>query len=362
MSRRVADRQEGFGSDSFLDIIANIVGVLIILIVLSGLRVSKAPIAEDAPEEASRALAATEMPQPSPAAPIEAEPSPEPPAPIEPSPELLARIEAAEAERARLAAAQAAVEAERRAADEARAADERRVAEARGLFDEAVDRLQQAGQGLRQLNDELQRSRAAAERLHVQLARAEEAKSPVKELRHRVTPIARTVKSKEVHFRLANDQVAPIPLDDLIERVKSQIERQKDWLAKFNRHEGEVGPVEGFALTYVLQRQEISTFDRLRTGQNLVRVAVTHWELQPRPGLRSESAMEAFRSGSAFRRTLQSAEPDATLTFWVYPDSFELFRQLQEVAHAEGFTVAARPLPFGVEIAGSPQGSHSAAQ
>lgn len=355
MSRRGTDQQEGFGSDSFLDIIANIVGILIILIVISGLRVSRAPVqlADETPRplEAPRTLEASGSLQ-----------SADPAAPPEPSPELLAGIEDLEQERARFAAAQAALATEVRAADDDRAAAERRLGEARGLLDAAVEQLQQTGQGMQRLSDEVAGRRATAERLHVELARAEEAKSPVKELRHRVTPLSRTVRSQELHFRLANNQVAAVPLEELIERVKSQMERQKDWLAKYNRHEGEVGPVDGFALAYVVQRQELSTFDRLRAGQNLVRIAVTHWELQPRPGLRAETAVEAFRGGSAFRRALQTADPDTALTFWVYPDSFELYRKLQEVAHAEGFTVAARPLPFGVAIAGSPEGSRSAGQ
>jgi hypothetical protein len=60
--------------------------------------------------------------------------------------------------------------------------------------------------------------------------------------------------------------------------------------------------------------------------------------------------------------TLRLADEKATLTFWVYPDSFAAYRELQEFAHAEGFDVAARPLPHGVPIAGSPNGSRSSSQ
>ncbi|MFP6764947.1 MAG: hypothetical protein VB858_15075, partial [Planctomycetaceae bacterium] len=41
MSRRSSQDEPDFGSDSFLDIIANLVGILIILIVLAGLRASE---------------------------------------------------------------------------------------------------------------------------------------------------------------------------------------------------------------------------------------------------------------------------------------------------------------------------------
>ena len=44
MSRRRPKGELQFGSDSFLDVVANIVGILIILIVIAGLRVSQTPV------------------------------------------------------------------------------------------------------------------------------------------------------------------------------------------------------------------------------------------------------------------------------------------------------------------------------
>lgn len=37
-------QEAGFGSDSFLDILCNMVGILVILIVIAGMRVSRAPV------------------------------------------------------------------------------------------------------------------------------------------------------------------------------------------------------------------------------------------------------------------------------------------------------------------------------
>ena len=55
MTRRRATPQQAAGDDSFLDIVANIVGILIILIVVAGVRASRAPVefpetATDEPE------------------------------------------------------------------------------------------------------------------------------------------------------------------------------------------------------------------------------------------------------------------------------------------------------------------------
>ena len=46
MSRRRPKGELQFGSDSFLDVVANIVGILIILIVIAGLRVGQMPVAK----------------------------------------------------------------------------------------------------------------------------------------------------------------------------------------------------------------------------------------------------------------------------------------------------------------------------
>lgn len=58
MSRRKAAGEQEFGSDSFLDIIANIVGILIILIVVAGMKVARQ--AEQTAAELAAAVAASE--------------------------------------------------------------------------------------------------------------------------------------------------------------------------------------------------------------------------------------------------------------------------------------------------------------
>ena len=44
MSRRPPPAEQQFGSDSFLDVVANVVGILIILMVLAGMRAARAPV------------------------------------------------------------------------------------------------------------------------------------------------------------------------------------------------------------------------------------------------------------------------------------------------------------------------------
>jgi hypothetical protein len=101
--------------------------------------------------------------------------------------------------------------------------------------------------------------------------------------------------------------------------------------------------------------------EELRQGMS-VAINLSSWKLVAEPDLETESAEEATKDRGDFLRRLRDADTDTTITFWVYPDSYAIYRQLQEFAHRENFTVAARPLPFGVPIAGSPQGSRSSGQ
>ena len=71
----------------------------------------------------------------------------------------------------------------------------------------------------------------------------------------------------------------------------------------------------------------------------------------------------ALNDGSAFRKALAKLRPGHhTITIWTYEDSFDAFRQIRKELYRLGFITAARPLPQGQPISGSPDGSKSAAQ
>ena len=61
MSRRKPREEMEFGSDSFLDVVANVVGILIILMVLAGIRAKTAPVVLD--EEQATEKPVVDVPQ-----------------------------------------------------------------------------------------------------------------------------------------------------------------------------------------------------------------------------------------------------------------------------------------------------------
>ncbi|MGD9854214.1 MAG: hypothetical protein AB7U20_04605 [Planctomycetaceae bacterium] len=385
MARRRRSDEIAFGSDSFLDIVANIVGILIILIVIAGVRVSQTPlampgtvsVATDDEETVAEAEPAPSLPPvdlppddlpPSWRFPVQAAAAPEPidqpplPEPPTLAEELVEEVAEREQElkrieqrRKQLAAQEAALTAEQKARrlklDETRQREE----ELRTSLDRG--RLTVSTQ-----HESLEAKQRELAALQVTLADAETQQPSVTVLKHRLTPVGRKVDGKEVHFLLSRGRVAVVPIEELAEELKRHLLRKRDDILRTQRYVGSVGPIQGFRMDYVVERLTSSLIEELRMGQAIIRSGLTEFQIRPDPGVITEAVEQALHPHGRFLAALRRAGPDATLTFWVYPDSFALHRELQDFAHDQGFEVAARPLPEGIPITGSPQGSRSVAQ
>ncbi len=389
MSRKNRDNEQSFGSDAFLDVIANIVGILIILIVVAGVKVSRAPlitaplnvpdvegptieldiptiVIEAAPMFADLGQSAgwpsAFLPEPVPEVVVEPAPIRPPPPEVRPPAELVDQSQTlngmiADLEQ-RISEAQrqyATLDQQHRDAQTAISEHTAMLAAQRGSLAEEASQLDQMQAALLQTESQLSELRYA---LDVESQREPE----VEVLEHRLTPLGRVVTQREVHFRLAEGRISHVPIEELAALVQTDIQRQRDLLLKLRYYKGSVGPEEGFRMEYIVQQQDMSLLDELRAGgTNMIRVGVTQWLLVPEPGLEGETPDVALREGSRFLRILRRY-PGATLTFWVYPDSFEAHQTLNTFVREAGFEVAARPLPAGVPIAGSPNGSRSVSQ
>ena len=370
MSRRARD-EEAFGSDSFLDVLANIVGILIILIVSAASRVERGPVmpqpatsAEQPADLAQQPVRAAPVAEPEPAAEIarsepQADSEPEPDGP---PPKIADELQALQQKMSSLDAKSRALsdhmnqlQAEADSAVKLLSAEEQAAAKRAG-------KLRQSKVRLARLEEALGERQETLTGLVAEFEEVKNSRPPAVEVKHRLAPISQEVTGEELHFRVSGGRVAVVPLSILVDRIKAQMERQKDWLSGHGRHEAVVGPVDGFTMHYQIERLPLSTLDRNRLGYGAYRIGISHWEIVPERDLKSETPEEALRKGSKFALAVRIAPDKATLTFWVYPDSFHAFRILQAACQAEGFVVAARPLPDGVSIAGSPNGTRSAGQ
>lgn len=322
--RKRRDDGEAMGSDSFLDVVANMVGIVIILVMVAGLR------SKTAPERVARLKAD--------------------------GPEVRELADQEETARVlkeqvlRLADDIAVTHSHAALAFETRNAvafevtrrkkelDERREAlnaEERANFD-----LDRATAAVKQEIDQLERRRQAAA----------EAPEKTVQVTNYATPISRTVEGKESHFQLRGGLIAHVPMDDFVERIPNELKQQAWKLRQMPEVTSTLGPIDGFRMKYLI----------VRDG-NLIRLQ--QFELIPVSDSLGESLESALSREGEFSRIIAGLNRRrTTVTLWVYPDSFSEFRALKDHLHKLGFAAAGRPLPEGYPIGGSVYGSRSAAE
>ena len=373
-------RELAFGSDSFLDVLCNMVGILVILIVVAGLRivpVPAIPIAADGTQEPSLPTVlddpvdlgepetmvwAVEAPPPEIPTRLVQPRKPAKLAPLNPPKDLVEATSSMQADLEALTAQIADTEAESEALAQRSAQAEKEVATARSLVATvSVDQQSVAELALLEKQD-LATLSAKLTTLESELREARTTAPKVKILKHSTTPISQFVHGTEVHCRLSKGKVSIVPVDILVERLQASIQRQKEFLLSREYFESSVGPVDGYEMQFVLERAKATPVEELNMGGRIIKMEVTSWTIRPGSGMVEETAEQAVVPGSHFMQAIETAGTNATLTFWVYPDSFDTHRTLQDHAQAKGWRVAARPLPEGVPIAGSPKGSKSLAQ
>lgn len=404
--------ETAFGSDSFLDVIANTVGVLIILIVLVGIRVRNAPPSKSSDLSTDMATAA-------------------PPA------EFLESRMRHDAQRARILALNLANREAQRARIEELADQTRRQGEAvrqraeeqaqwnryrnerlaetarqealqRSLDNDArkaeseIGRLEAeladvrmsleakrqsrertqsearrqweiAAREAAELADYVARAKdrrtkdetsvkemtAAIADLRTRIESSQPKSSEAKTLVHHAVSVAKQIEMHEYHFRCKNGRLAFTYLDELLDEVREQANARIT--PSTMRLDGAVGPIGGFRLRYSLARPPMSMSEQL--SQPTFRFALVHWELAAESERIGETVDEVLQPNSAFRVKLRSAPATTNaLTLWVYPDSFALAKRVETFLHEQGYTVSLRPLPNGVPIIGSPYGSSSYSQ
>ena len=177
------------------------------------------------------------------------------------------------------------------------------------------------------------------------------------------TPISRVVDGPEAHLLISNGRVLFVPLEALLQDFQAHAKRQVYKLLEQSELTDTIGPVGGFRLRYTLERRDVPPEEARATGRGGSYARLKRWSLVPTADDLGEPVRLALAERSDFRQTLATILPGrTTITIWVYPDGFDAFRQVRKELYRLGYTIAARPLPAGELIAGSPDGSKSAAQ
>ncbi len=356
--------------ESYAKVLANLGSVLVALALIGGLIATERP-APSKPSETPKRPAETptvavvkppSVKPPRASKPVQA-PAPIP-APPAPEPPRLDREAVARGEEALDAASRDRERAEARAEDAARrlaAAAIEAAAEAKAGKSLAF-RVRDPSTRINQATARGGFLRGERDRLKGEIATLASIPRPRAKVLSNKNPVARPSDGDEYHFELRRNRVTYIDLDRLLGLVKADALIRIKMADNARVVDSRVGPVGAFALEYSMQRSLGGSLDELMDRRR-VSFDLRGWEIVPEFEGRGEAYEAARQPVSAFTRSINRLNPGrSTITMWVYPDSFPLFRKLREDLQNRGFLVAARPLPEGMAIRGSPSGSLSAGQ
>lgn len=326
------------GEDSFLDIVANLVGILVILVVVVGANAGSRIGMNEVGEQDQEAL--TELQD-----------------------QVAATRKSAEALADNNDQLQQAILQEKQLAD--RSQRERlallvQLESARSAVESRKRELsseQQAAMENVARKQELDRALRETQAVLQSVEAAEQAREVIE---HYPTPIAKTVFTEEIHFRLRNGRLAWVPMNELVESMKLEWREKALKLETADETTETVGPMGEFRLQYMLRVEET---ENPATGRVERTPRFMRFVMVPVAEPIGEPASDAFAEGSILRSRIDFADPErTTVSIWVYPDSFAEFNDIKNWLYERGFKTACWPLSADSPISGGPSGYRSTAQ
>lgn len=336
MARARATEVDDAGQDSFLDIVANTVGILILLVMVVSVRAAYRPTQEEPPAE--------------------------PPKPA------VTNAEVEEAAKQALATRQRVADLYRRALQARREVTEHdaervqsttTVAELKREVESLKDELSAEERRDFELAERASQLEAELEKLMREQVALASRPAHTEVIENLPTPLSKRVTGDEVFIYLKQGDAAFVPKEELMQACTRAID-QNTW--RFDaRDEASVtvGPIDGFRMQFRFRKYTVAS-----PGGGLAsRLRLVRYEFLPTPTGLGAPVEQAVKEGSALMQRLSAYSPErATVTVWLYPDSFDEFRALKRALYERGYAVAGRPLPHGVRIGGSPQGTASTTQ
>ena len=351
-------QDEENSEDAFLDVVANVVGVLIILIMLVGAQASRSVLVA----QSKKATPETRQTQPSEI--------------VDQPTDLDMKALRAELE----LASQSAIASERevealafqvsKISHEAEAYDNQRVELAmhRSLLEEDLQRRKE------QLGDQQQRefdtqrqlleSKLDLDTLTKEQLGLVSAADTVTEVECIPTPLARVVEGKSIHLRLSNGLVSVVPFEQLMEEVQANIQGTLRRLQDRGRTVETYGPTDGYRLKLTMSRRRSQgSLGGPLVGQKQKSKISWEAEILPVSTEIGQNVEQSLLPGGALHKHLLAQQRERpAVVVWLYTDSFDEFRPLKRALWEMGFSMATRPMRPGANIKASPEGTRAAAQ
>lgn len=332
------------GHDAFLDIVANLVGILIILVVILGTQ--STAVIEEIIEQTDESIAEERLATDDQLAQLA---------------QISMRGVAAQTASYRFENTIKRYDGEIEAQQQRRAALLDLLSVAQAAWEDKKSELDEQATLLAQRHTERETARSELAQLEGERQRLEDQSENVIAVEHLPTPMAKTVFGDELHFRLKGNLLSVVPVEKLVEEIRRDFARVAS-SSRDGRMDAAVGPIRGYVARYMMDknREMISRGGQVQMATRIQMVGMT---VEPLHEPHGQSIDKILARSSELDIELAGRNPDSTtITVWVYPDSFAAFRQLKEHLYARGFATAARPLPMDQAISGGPQGSRSNAQ
>ena len=350
------------GQDSFIDVVCNMVGILIVLVMIVGVRASrpaefdaamlpkKPAVAEKTEKPTEQSVEATgEKEQLVDASELQKE--------LEKANEITRQLNEDAQRAVDLSVQAAATEARREQLLMMQTAVEQQIAERRAKLDES---------GQKQFD--VQRAIAEAEMKLSELTQEQVSlvsqTVDVEEVECVPTPLAKTVEGDEIHVRIKRGMLAVVPADALLEEVRARGgDYIRSGLRDRNAVEDVYGPIDGFRMRLTVKRHTVA----VQGPPGVPMPPQTAVELQgvflPISEDIGQTIDQALLPTSHLMRQLRARKTASpAVTAWVYPDSYGELRTLKRAMWEAGVALAIRPLPHGQPIIFSTSGSKSSAQ
>lgn len=204
--------------------------------------------------------------------------------------------------------------------------------------------------------------RQRSKKLLEEIKKIETSSANTKQLKYHA-PVSQAVRGEELFFECRAGRVAFIDLPTFMQEYKVSLDEIGVELRTTWRVERTTTPVGPYRLRYVVERERTPLDVGPTPSSGSYRYGLSAWVVEPIAADRGETVTQALREKSEFRQLTDGLDSRLTIvTFWVYPDSFELFRQLRDHLYERGHDVAGRPLTPGAAIAASKNGTASRGQ
>jgi outer membrane murein-binding lipoprotein Lpp len=330
----MASEDTAFGSDSFLDVMANMVGILIVLVMIALMRANEVKHSNSAEVEK---IATDVKGLKKEAGGLESE------------------VRRLSSDIATVSRATARAHAERDSLALLAAAHERELNERRQKLDGKTREEYDLRRALASATGDLEQVKFALD----QKAKIKEAKTT--KINTYPTPISRTVSGPQLHFQLRHNRVAYVPMEEMVKLFEDDAKNTVQRLREVTDVEETLGPMNGFRMRYHLEREDVPT--SVNGGHGRPSRISFGFVLIPVSDTMGETIEQALSEHSEMRDTLRDYNPNkVTVTLWTYPDSFAAFRAMKQELYLLGYPVAGRPLPEGQPIGASSEGTKSSAE